>query len=401
MRRAPLIGLVLIASGAAPLTTAITHRDIVELERRAATATTDEASLARGAALALRHHDDAARALLEPLAAGTATELRAGACFALADIALRQTRYAEAHAALACAEQALNAPLTGEPAQIKADTAALAGEPAMMRVGPTSGALDVQRDSAGLIRVAVTINDQRLKAVIDSDASFSVVSQSTAERLGLRLLPAELAIVTTSRADQPMHLAIADRLQFGDTQLQNVVFAVLPDRAIRFGPNYRMEAVIGLPVLVSLGRIAINHTDDGERLEYGPGGSVCKPNLILSGLDPFVLVPAGGHTLRLALDTAADRTTLNASALHQSALGGAITSATLTWQGAGGSATDRSARVLDEFVLTLGERVVTLHRVAVLSQSDDDRHGLIGLDAFKTARRWSIDFDAMCVAIDA
>jgi hypothetical protein len=231
--------------------------------------------------------------------------------------------------------------------------------------------------------------------VIDSDASFSVVSRSTAERLGLRILPDALTILTTARPDQPMQLAIADRLVFGDAELAGVVFAVLPDSAVRFGPSYRMEAVVGLPVLVALGRIAYDRDD---RLEYGRGAPApaMEPNLVLSGLDPFVLVPSGDAKLRLAVDTAADKTSLNASVWTAAAVRtGDTRQQTITWRGAGGSVTDR-ARVLGEWRFVLGSSAIVLKNVAVQSRAEHDRHGALGLDALKGVRRWVLDFDAMC-----
>jgi predicted aspartyl protease len=402
MRSLVLIGFCLMCGAAAsPLTTAITHRDIAALETLSPESA-DAALLARGAALALRHRDAAALAILEPLSrAAVSQDIRAGACFALSDIYLRQTRYAEARAALRCVEVQSGAPLEGEPLQVLHDTAALANEKPMALVRAAAGSLEARRDRAGLIRVPVTVHGERIRAVIDSDASFSVVSRSMAKTLGLRILPDALTVLTTARPDQPMQLAIADRLMFGDAELANVVFAVLPESAMRFRPDYRMDAVIGLPVLVALGRIAYDGKE--HRLDYGRGvpPPAMAPNVLLSGLDPFVLVQAGTANVRLALDTAADTTTLNASVwtvLHESA--GKTSGQTLTWRGAGGSITDR-ARVLDEWRIVIGPTPVTLKHVAVRSRSEDDRHGALGLDAVANTRRWVIDFDAMCFWLDA
>jgi predicted aspartyl protease len=398
MRFLILIGCMVCGAAASPLTTAIVQRDIVTLETATA-ASQDEALLARGAVLALRHKDEAALRVLTPLAHSAAPrEIRAGACFALSDIYLRQTRYGDLRTALRCVEEQSGTALRGEPLQILQDAAALAREKPMTLIRPANGFVAARRDKAGLIRVPVTVNGQPLDAVIDSDASFSVVSRSMAERLSLRILPDALSILTTARPDQPMQLAIADRLTFGGAELAGVVFAVLPDSAVRFGPSYRMDAVVGLPVLVTLGRIAY----DGEehRLEYGRGAPApaMEPNLALSGLDPFVVVQSGGAKLRLALDTAADKTSLNASAWTV-LLPSSASRQTVTWRGAGGSITDR-ARVLGEWRFEIGRTLVTLNRVAVQSRAEPDRQGALGLDALDRARRWVIDFDAMCLWLE-
>jgi hypothetical protein len=399
MRVQDLIGIIAFASSAtaSPLTDAVWHRDITALETAPA-ASPDETELARGAALALHHQDEPALALLVGLARSHPRDgLGAAACLALSDIYLRQTRYRDAHDALRCVQDASGEPLRGEPLQILEDTAALAGEAPMQLSRAAVGTIDVHRDHAGLMRVTVDIAGQATAAVIDSDASFSAVSQSMARRLGLRVLQPELAIVTTARPDQPMHLAVADQMHFGSAILCNVVFVVLPDAAMRFSRDYRMEAVIGLPVLMALGRVAFD--DDTGVLDYGrretlPAG---QSNLIVSGLDPFVLVTICDRTARLALDTAADKTSLNASvrmALPQTGKG-----RDFAWHGAGGEVVDRSAHRLDHWRFRIGDSPVTLHDVPVLSRSEDDRDGALGIDALKGARRWVLDFEAMRLII--
>lgn len=388
--------LVMLACGASasPVTDAVFHRDVLALEVTSLSG--DEARLAKGAALSLRHRDEAARAVLEQLARSGASDIRAAACFALSDIYLRQTRYRDAAAALRCVEDVSGTRLTGEPRQVLHDTIALANEPAM-GVRAANGRIAARRDRAGLIRVPVSVNGEEIEAVIDSDASFSVVSRSMARRLGLRILPDELSILTTARPDQPMRLALADQLRFGDAVLSNVVFAVLPDAATRFGSDYRMDAVIGLPVLIALRRIQYDAAT--REITYGPAEAPpLAPNLVLSGLDPFV-IPSGTR-LRLALDTAADKTSLNASARMVLALAADASRHTASWQGAGGTVRDAGARQIGEWTFAIGPTSITLRHVPLLSQSEDDRHGALGLDALNTAKRWTIDFDAMCVWLE-
>jgi Fe2+ transport system protein FeoA len=387
MRLGGIFGLVMLACGAnaSPVTDAVFHRDVLALEE--ADLAGDEALLAKGAALSLRHRDAEALGVLEPLAQSGAADLHAAACFALSDIYLRQTRYRDAAAALRCMEDV--SPLTGEPLQVLHDMMALANEKPMS-VQASNGRIAARRDRAGLIRVPVRVNGEEIEAVIDSDASFSVVSRSMARQLGLRILPDELSILTTARPDQPMQLALADNLHFDDAVLTHVVFAVLPDAATRFGSDYRMDAVIGLPVLIALRRIS--YDTEKREITYGPAKAPPQaPNLALSGLDPFV-IPTG-TTLRLALDTAADQTSLNASAR----LAAAASRHTASWQGAGGTVRDAGARQIGEWTFAIGDKTVTLRHVPVLSQSEDDRHGALGLDVLKSAKRWTIDFDAMCL----
>lgn len=389
--------LLVAPAGGSALRDAIANRNVLALERyKGLSPSSAEGQLATGAALSLRHKDEAALAILLPLSRSAAdAEIRAGACLALADIYLRQGRYAELGDALECA-----GPLNGEQRQVLEYARALSGEKPMRLTNAASGKFGARRDAAGLIRVRTEINGRRKNAVIDTDASFCVLTQSEAERLGVRILDRPLTIITATRTDQPMRLGVADRLQFGDAVLENVVFAVLPDKAMRFGSSYNMEAVIGLPVFVALGRIELAKEEGDEYLYYGArpvSPAVSESNLILSGLDPFVLAKGPfGAMLRLAIDTAADKTALNATVLKDYPwLADGAAKARTQWTGAGGSEWDSAARVLDELKLDIAGRPVVLRRVKVHSRGEDDRHGAIGLDVLRQGSGWVIDFEMM------
>lgn len=399
------LGLALLWGGMAnadsAVAVAVRERDIVKLESLHQSATNDEVLLATGAALALRHKDEAAAAILKPLSRSAQDEdIRAGACFALSDIALRQTRYAEARDALACVENNSGKALTGEPRQIFEDMKVLSAEEPMRVLTAAAGRLPVRRDTAGLLRVPVVINGKNSRAVIDSDASFSVLSESAAERMGVRVFDPALHILTSSRPDQIMHLGMADRFEFGDAVLTHVLFAVLPDKAMQFGPGYRMDVVVGLPVLVALHRIALVKDEDGECLMYGSqatGASAPEESLLLSGLDPFVMVRATeGMRLRLAVDTAASKTVLNATALRDFPQLREGTSKTWAqWRGAGGASSDTGAFRRGDLTFAVAGHAVEIKHIEILSEEEPDRHGSLGLDVLKKGTQWVLDFDAM------
>lgn len=390
------------AAEPSPVRAGIEARDLFALEGLShSAATADEKRLADGAALALRHKDDAAVAILKNLS-GADKDIHAGACMALSDVYLRQGRFAEARAALECVQEFSGKMLTGEAAQTLHWSEVLEHEKPMQLAQPAAGKLDAWRDSAGLIRVSVTINGKAQDAVIDTDASLSVLSESKAAALGVRVLEKQVTILTSTRPDLPMHLGIADELRFGDAVFSNVVFAVLPDSAVRFSQNYKMNVVVGLPVLVALDRIEYAKDGGWGSLSYGPKPGVASPaNMALSGLDPFVLVKAGGAQLRLAIDTAATNTTLNATALKDfPALGDGASRGWVYWEGGGGAATDTKARTLYRLDLAVAERPFTLRGVKILSSEERDRHGMIGQDLLKQGKRWVIDFSAMRFTID-
>lgn len=44
-------------------------------------------------------------------------------------------------------------------------------------------------------------------------------------------------------------VAVAPRVRLGQVELANVVFLVLPDEALTFGPTFRIPGLIGFPVI--------------------------------------------------------------------------------------------------------------------------------------------------------
>ena len=273
----------------------------------------------------------------------------------------------------------------------------------MRLAAPVTGKLEVTRDAAGLIRVPVEINGKSRDAVIDTDSSFSVLSESTARRLGVRVLEKGATILTSTQPDLPMHLGVADELKFGDAVFSNVVFVVLPDKAVQFARGYKMDVVVGLPVFVALGRIELANENGWESLHYGAKpGAAGEANMLLTGLDPFALVTCekARGPLRLAIDSAASTTTLNGTALKDfPTLGEGALHGWAHWEGGGGSATDYNALTVPEMKFAVAGRSIVLRHLKILSADEGDRHGAIGQDVLKQGKRWALDFDAMSFTV--
>jgi len=113
----------------------------------------------------------------------------------------------------------------------------------------------VVRDSMDLPRTSVRINGTRLDAILDTGASNSVVSASTARRLHLRRLNFDGGVAADGRS-VAARFAVADVLLVAGHELRNVPFIVLPDEAVKVplgdGVVGRFEPIVGLSVLRKL-----------------------------------------------------------------------------------------------------------------------------------------------------
>jgi len=391
-----------------PVVASVEARDVVELEAlSAAAATADERRLAGGAALALRRKDEAALVALMPLAqSAAAAKLRVSAYIAASEVYLRQGRFADGYAALKAAQSLCAEPLRADDIQTMEFAKVLVGATPMAVTHKASGRLDIARDGAGLVRIPVRIDGQPQDAVVDSGAGFSTISESAAKHLGVRVFDQAASVASVSKDAVATKIGVADRLEFGDAVLSNVVFIVLPDSALSFaGGAYRIDAVMGLPVFLALDRIELVTEGGKESLYYGPTPGIAAPasNLVLAGLEPLVLVQAekASAPLRMFIDTGAVHSTLNAKAAQDyPALGEGAVATVAHLQGAGGESTDAKAQTVPVLKLVIDGRPFTLKDVRMVSKAEPDRHGAIGQDVLKQGRSWALDFANMSFTVE-
>lgn len=364
-----------------------------------------ERSLAEGALAALSRDEEAAGAQLLASTEDVALsgDLRRMAWLTLFNVRFRQGRYQDAVNAMDAAD-ALG--VESDPAravsnaQARAIADILADAPATRASVLKPGEIPLRRDRLGLMRAGVQVNDVNEEAVIDTGASFSVMSESRARRAGLRLL-GEAAAATASQSAVPFKLAVADRLVLGDMTYENVVFGVYPDEALEFlGGLYSIDAIVGLPVLIDLGRLEFRRSGQAEVLRYGPSRearSDQEANLLLNGLNPLVLVGAAGADMPLVmmLDTGSSGTGLTplAAADHPELVQGAREEVG-TVAGLGG-AVAAEVQIIPQLELSVAGVDIPLSNVRVAPVARDVRHGLIGQDVLWSGVGYVLDFEAL------
>mgnify|MGYP004704243999 FL=1 len=250
---------------------------------------------------------------------------------------------------------------------------ALAGVKPMRVVREMPGSLPITDEKAGMIRVPVRIGDHTLGAMVDTGANMSAITTSVAERLGIQMLDQSASISSATERTVATRVGIAKRLQIGNVALENVVFIVLPDSKLSLPPSYRISAIIGLPVLMALGRLEIVNSGT-PRLLYGisrvktANDTEARPNILLSGLEPLVLVhvPGADNPLRMTLDTGSDRTYFTRNAMRDAPSLFAHAEHYVWHVGSAGKvATERRDLRLPETPFTIGGRRIVLKNVIV------------------------------------
>jgi predicted aspartyl protease len=251
--------------------------------------------------------------------------------------------------------------------------------------------------------VPVDVNGQKGKWIFDTGANWSTVSESEAAEMGLALRETNTYVKGSTGSKNPLRVAIAGDLRFGNAHLRNVVFLVLSDKALYIGPlKYQIRGILGIPVLRALGRVAIS-AKGVVRIEANGPSADGEPNIFLDGWDLIVGVRHRDRRLEMDLDTGANATSLNPSV--RDALGldeiASLKSAGDKTAGAGGMMT-RKTQVLPKLRLDILGRTEELTKVSVVGQQPTGdksyRDGTLGTDALISG--FTLDFRAMQLRLD-
>lgn len=360
------------------------------LRSEGASGTPAERQLAEAVELSWTMHDDEA-AIALTLAAGLQSDprLRAACLWELMSLYARQGAFMAAVGAGEAASQ-LDPP-SASLQQALDFFRGLSGVAPTRALASPSGHAAVKRDLAGLMRAEMTIGGVSAGTILDTGANFSAITESLAKRMGLRMLEANVSVGSSSRDAVASRLGVAEHLTIGGADFSSVVFIVLPDKDLSFANGaYTIEAILGMPVFFEMGRIGVIKVDGKEVFVFGdeaPAVSVSR-NILYNGMAPLMGlgVDVAGKPARLSMliDSGAQKTSFEGRLLqdHPALVEGA---ATVTSQrgGAGGTVTSDNTRRIAKLNVKIGEKAVTLSNADVHDTSNEERHGILGLDALR------------------
>jgi hypothetical protein len=246
----------------------------------------------------------------------------------------------------------------------------------------------------------VSINGQKAKAQLDTDANMSLMSQSEAQRLGLKIGGAA-TLGGASEGKGHGNIGTAEHFEIGGLRLRNVAFAIVSDEQQPFKdlpPGERI--VLGIPVILAMGGLRWSH--DGT-IEIGSRvADRGDPNLCFDKADPIVRVKSQGKSLEMLFDTGSNETLLWPRFLRDfPGMAAAPKKDSNTITGITGS-TEVETLELDEIKLRVhgGDVIVRPARVLMKSamRPSEWTHGWLGFDSME--RRGAVDFRTMIVTIE-
>ncbi len=251
-------------------------------------------------------------------------------------------------------------------------------------------------------RIPVQIGDSPRHYGFDTGANLSVLMRSEAEALGLQVRPVGLTVGSSTDASVETDIAVAPRLTIGHMVYQNVVFLVLPDRALTFPDGFRIPGLIGFPVIEAMGEIHFRR--DGSLEIPAQASTRGLRNLALEELHSLVEVGYDGERLVCLLDTGAGQTQFFAPYYmrHRARFDARGTPDSMKTGGAGGMRTLPVYR-LRHVALAIGDTSVVLQNVPVyttfLHAPKDGLTCRIGLDVLHSSGEYVLNFRSMTLLL--
>jgi len=255
--------------------------------------------------------------------------------------------------------------------------------------------------AADHLLIPATINGASARYLVDTGANFSMITESEARRLALKITEVRASNLgdATGKGFTLGRVAMADRLDIGNIRLKNVPFMVVSDDLAAFTElPADARGAIGIQVLAACRAIHFNRTGTIELGGRAEKADMSRANLCFDGLQLLVEGSFRGSRLTFVLDTGDSESRLYPRFEREFADLVKERGVPDIWtvSGAGGTV-EAQVTMLPELVLDLGGMRTALQRVHIWDKGagTDLQHGVIGLDALNQAREVTLDFQAM------
>lgn len=305
------------------------------------------------------------------------------------------------------ADEAMDEMLTSNKSQIKEEDvedyentkkiwAALAGEPPQQVIIYEHTVLKLKRDKLGLQNLELKLDSLVMDFIFDTGANFSTVTESTAQKLKIRIMDTTVIDVGSITGNKvKSKIGVCPEFSLGDILVKNAVFLVMPDEALAIPQiPFQINGIIGFPVIEAMKEVQL--TRSGEFIVPSQRSAHREQNMALSFLTPVIRLDEGNFTF----DSGANSTMLydNYFKKHKDSIVANYPETDIRFGGAGGHTTIRGYRV--PFSTTISNRVIQLDSVELLKESlKEDNHftGNFGQDLIGQFEKMTLNFESMFI----
>jgi predicted aspartyl protease len=252
------------------------------------------------------------------------------------------------------------------------------------------------QDKAGLRNLPVKRDSVSINFVFDTGANLSTVTETTAKRMGMRMIEADIEVNSITGNKVRSQLAVCPEFELGGITVRNAVFLVFPDSALSVPQiGYRINGIIGFPVIEGMKEVRISKegffTVPLQRSAYG------KKNLALEFLTPLLRI---GDEI-YSFDSGAGSTILYKPYFdkHRSEIEKDYDLQAVSYAGAGGAITRDGYRITWSPLVC--DRMLNVKNVMVFAdaarESESYFFGNIGQDVIGEFDVLVLNFDKMFV----
>ncbi|NHA07881.1 hypothetical protein G7092_29040 [Mucilaginibacter sp. HC2] len=276
--------------------------------------------------------------------------------------------------------------------------AALAAAPAQQVQKHASSAIPVKKDMAGLWNIPVQQQDSSYLFIFDTGANISTITATYAKKLNLDVIKnSEVRIEGgMNGVSSKVNLGIAKQLYIGKVQINNALFLIFPDSALSFaGGAYKINGIIGLPIIKALEEITINK--DTMQIPLVADKRPVRHNLALDLLQPVIYMDYQDQPLPFTFDTGAQVTLFSDNFYKQfkTKLDATAKQDSLRLGGAGGARKMKSLK-MPQLVFAVDKKQAVFNNVQISLEttqvSDQYYNGNIGQDMFTQFTHMTINF---------
>jgi predicted aspartyl protease len=249
----------------------------------------------------------------------------------------------------------------------------------------------------------VAINGKALYWIVDTGANVSMISQSEARMLGLKVERVPSKASDLNGGSTNIGATVAPKLTLGEVEIYNVPLMVLPDSqppVNELPPGQR--GIIGLPIVIAWQRVRWTAGGTFE-VGFNSCSNGAGNNLYFDGLAVVTRVGVEGQQLDFIFDTGNGAGTQLWQSFANDFAGllkkhGARSKKRVTQIG---GSQEREVVVLPELRLRVGGLETILRPANIFSRpvGNEYQHGLLGTDLLSQAAEVSIDFGSMSVRL--
>jgi predicted aspartyl protease len=273
--------------------------------------------------------------------------------------------------------------------------------------GPAEGEShqgDFSMQGFDLIRVPVGVNGSDSAAILDTGASYTILTQSFARSVGVREIPDSKAFGRGLHTKEfPLTFGVIDRLQFVGFEVRNVPVMLMPDDALQFETTrgqFPVPMVLGLHLIKQF-RVGLDYAARRmslTRVDFRGAGRDPGQNLFVARGRLFARASINRYGwYEMLLDTGSEPTMLTSTGVERAKLSVSGKFYPKTLYGLGKTQAEW-ARV-DSVTIGVADFAVKFQGLVVKEDTGALEDGILG-NSFLQNFRVSLDFQKMRVSLE-